>query len=224
LYNARPEYKFNPEDRQRLHSERGIVISNHPGILDMPIILKALKDQSGKVRRDTKLFIDATQSQHASDALGEQYVMPAVVNDFDKATAAMETAAEYVEKNNGLFVIFPTGGGDQTGGFKFQKGIVHLLARLKPETMVYTFFIDPVKFKAMVNAKRGVAASLHEVSPFPNLNAFRKLENLQVLEKYTQAGEWQPEMVYGPNRVNYLASAASLTKHYEEMYPEIKNA
>lgn len=216
LWNATPEFE-NTTNRERLQNESGVIISNHPGIFDIPIVLEALKDRNGKVRRDVKILVHEANYTALKSGLGEEYFIKLKTGEYTPAKQALDTGIENI-KNGGVFVIFPSGGKEQSGEeFKIYPGLAYVLERMQPQDMVYSFGINTSDFKIATQDKRrfmpsrGAVAGVSAIAGVPSANLLRPLNKIRVNESYSQAEDWQSVM---QDEKSLMLKAETLTKKY----------
>ena len=210
LWNIAPEYAQERagnalQMRQKLNTEAGIIISNHPGYMDVPAILNCI------TRDDIKIIVDEKGYVELRNIIGEKYLLPAV---HGPELRAVLNAVESHINSGGLFLIFPTGGGSD----EFQSGFVSILSRMSPDKMVYAFHVDPKAISEIESLSHGRQigiASATFVHPSTNINKLRRTKLFQVNECYTQAKEWQNLSASGVKRRD---KSALLTKHYRELF------
>ncbi len=219
-WNIRPEINIGDEDKKRLLKEKGVIISNHPGILDVPLILEALKDESGKVRRNVKIFINSENYPIFSEYLGKEYFLEAK-RDYPDAKAQLDIAIDFV-RDGGIFLIFPSGGNEQLNNdpLEFRSGFSYLVDKLDSDTMIFGFKINTddfrrLSFKGGGMLPRSVVAGMHMVKGTPNINMFRGKKRIRMEGKYSKAFEWK-EVVRGKNLM--VDKNQSHTQHYQEKF------
>jgi hypothetical protein len=207
IWNVAPSYGREQDEgfaemRAKLNSEAGIIISNHPGYMDVPAILNCI------AREDIKIMVDKEGYEILRKLIGDRYIVPA-----DKSVL-FEVEAHI--KDGGVFLIFPTG---ETGDrMDFRAGFTKLLESLQPDNMVYSFYINPQDVKTIESAyhgrSAGVASALY-LNPAVNINRLREAKAVNVDERYSTAKEWQ-EVYAGTQKMR--AKTALLTQHYKDIY------
>lgn len=177
------------ENREKLNSEAGVIIANHPGVFDTVAILSLLS-------RDDILFM-ADEVNHVKGTKIE--------NNFIKTPHGLSTIKEAFDRvrkhieQGGIFLIFPTAGSESYGGdFKFKSGFRNMLTdgTLKKDTMIYSFNIQgailqiPDKETEEYKNKR-LLYFAQQVIPNSqkNITAPAPLEII-LDERYTTAEEW----------------------------------
>lgn len=207
IWNVAPTYKQEGSEnfsamRNKLNSEAGIIISNHPGYMDVPAILNCIN------REDIKIMVDKEGYDILSKMVGKKYIVPA-----DKSV--LSEVAVHI-KNGGIFLIFPTG---ETGKrLDFRAGFTKLIENLEPDNMVYSFYVNPQDVMTVESAYHGrtagVASALY-LNPALNVNRLRETKAVRIDESFTTAREWQ-EAAQGSQRLK--EKTAFLTKHYKGIY------
>src|ERR1700690_2129093 len=185
LWNLRPEYQQQTREdfaeiRGRLNTEAGIIISNHPGVVDVPAIMGCLS------RQDIKIMVRKGEGyDQLRNLIGEKYIVPADKNVLDEVRSHIQ--------NGGVFIIFPSGG-DGGEDIQFRNGFTELLSQLDSKKMIYSFYIDQndVDEIGREYSARGIgAASAHYLGQGANINKLRETKVFRVNEQYSTAGEWQ---------------------------------
>ena len=182
------------EMRERLRTEPGVIIANHPGTFDVPIMLKAA------FRRDLLLWASEHGTKVADTLIGRDHILQ--VERTARGNLAQFRQIEKHIHGGGALMFYPTGGddgltfqGDGTTEFEFKHGFSALLRRvLRPTDMVYSFYIDPYDTMSIlgerVNRVVG-AASGFSLTELLNINRLKEKKKIQVREKYSTAAEWQ---------------------------------
>ncbi|MBI5733501.1 MAG: hypothetical protein HY973_00965 [Candidatus Kerfeldbacteria bacterium] len=179
------------EQRQKLQTEAGLIICNHPGYVEIPAILQALD------RRDVKIMINRHIYEEFCQQFGEQYFVPNAQTPRE-LVEIMNQAISHI-KNGGAFLLFPTGGEklDVYNGKdkpKFMGGFRNILSRLSADNMIYSFYVDPEQSYQMRRSKvptfAGIASEVISKGNF-NINQSRDQQIIKVDERYTQADFWQ---------------------------------
>lgn len=125
----------------------------------------------------------------------------------------MERGKNHIAEG-GLFLIFPSGADEilKHEPVHFKSGFRLFVAEINPETMVYSFYINPDVGKELPLAANARITPKNAVMIAPNLYV-RRQHNLEVRvnEEYTQAKEWQE----AANAVHGIhAQNEALTRHY----------
>lgn len=165
---SRPEFD---EMRQRLNTEGGIIISNHPGFVDTPSIVSALE------RTDIKIFSGQGGIDRFGELMGDKHLIRAG-KDIASVRNFLVNATKHVN-NGGLFLIYPSGLHDSR---EFRAGFHHLVERVNPESLVYMFKFNEQQSPVIYDA----------MNKFIKIGV-RPKENLviDVDEKLSRANEWQ---------------------------------
>jgi hypothetical protein len=190
-FKVQPEFLGDVSNRDKLRSEGGIVFSNHPGSLDIPIILNAMRDEQRKVRDDFLILMGGITYERFVKIFGDKHIVPA---DRRQSEEVFNKILQHIEQG-GLFIIFPTGTSEEHGDFEFENGLAYLLEKVKPETMVYHFAIN-------ANDEN----SVHQ---------FQKGGIIKVKEGHSQAQEWQKVMEGAKNR---FRKSQLLRKYFVDLY------
>ena len=207
IWNVAPAYQRERDDgfsemRNKLNSEAGIIISNHPGYMDVPAILRCI------ARDDIKIMVDKEGYEILRGLIGEKYIVPADRSVLSEVEAHI--------KNGGVFLIFPTG--EVGNNIAFRPGFTKLLESLQPDNMIYSFYINPQDVETIESAYHGrsvgVASALY-LNSSVNINRLRETKAVAVDEKYSTAQEWQ-EAYSGTQKLK--EKTALLTKHYKDIY------
>ncbi len=209
------------EQRKRLNTEAGVVISNHPsGYIDVPIILSSIH------REDFRAYVQENVYRGMLDACtrvfgekGQRLVSEKLIsNEKAHAKENFATALDHVQRG-GLLLIHPTGGRERfskTRELEFSPGFRLLLRNLPEEKMVYSFCVYPQdlaqNFENQIMAASRFAGSASEelISPKLNVNKLRRKVDVRVDEKYGTVREWK----------EHASNDIELTDHYWDTYAE----
>jgi len=208
---SQPDFE---ESRNKLNTEAGLIIANHPGYYDTFLILNALK------RKDVKIVVSAENYESFAPSIGEDLLIKAT-NEPSEAFAFIRSIKSHIE-SGGVVLIYPTGGVDRVNkenkDFTFENGFSVILKRcLKPNDMVYSFHIDENDIKPLVDEKisrmPGVisAISLH---PSLNVNKLKDEAVVKVDERYSTAEEWQKVL----EDADKETKNEMLSKHFTESF------
>lgn len=209
-------YKTTEEKRSRLNSEPGIVIANHPSSIDPCFIFPAIK------RADVLVMMQRKRFPFLEKFLGTENILPAPAG----AKEFKETLVKIKEHiaSGGLFILFPSGGKEMaTDEFHFQSGFAEILSEMKPEDMVYSFYIDP-KVGAKITSDLVGPPRNSEDAPLliaPELHVRPATEHLTVpvREEYSTAKEWQEIVSNEENgRAARIQRNDLFTQHYLEQF------
>jgi len=244
--NIKPLFEKENSDgyaqmRNKLNSESGIVIANHPGNFDLLCILAALD------RKDLKFMVSADVHKMWSNIFGEDVVVPAL-HMHETREEAGKVKREKNEKGNlsedeiqkrqkiahdnllifrsildhvrkgGLFIYFPTGGDDsrRTEEFQFENSFQFLVKKMKPTDIIYSFNISlGEKEQDKRDQVLRVAGSFSDASTGGKINVSRFTEQLilKIDEEYSQASEWQ-----GLSSGKKEEDSVTMTRHYLEKF------
>lgn len=174
------------ESREKLKRASGLVIANHPGGTDIQAVLSALE------RKDVYFMAAAKNVERMKDVIGEEHLLPAA-KDLGQLRGVMRRIEEIFAKG-GLVFLFPTGGADFNGGpFEFKSGFAYILGLLKPEQMVYAFYISPEDTKkAFSGTPSGPRLGSAMLAGKMGLRAAKeKWPTVRIDERYTTADVWQ---------------------------------
>lgn len=203
ICDIQPEYiqaKENPdkssEMRRKLQTESGVVISNHPGIIDILFILKAIGN-----RTDVKIFSAQQVAKMYGELFGQENAI--TIGDLDYE----EKMLSHI-KSGGLMIFMPTAGEERNSReIKFKRGFGNIFVqKLNPDCMVYNFYVNPKDIEEIIgettfknysepNPKRDTlfsrfnrvisdskeSAGLIHGEPAP----------VRVYERYSQIKDWQ---------------------------------
>lgn len=175
------------EMRNKLNSEAGILIANHPSALDPCFMFPAIK------RNDILMMTQRKRFKFFEKTLGAPYVVPAPENREDMLRI-IQHAKEHV-LSGGLFIIFPTGGEEMvTREVRFKKGVSAIIREIPDDAMVYGFLIDPMTGYSITDTLVGPPKEDESVIELaPQLHIRKPANNIvvPVNEFYSQAAEWK---------------------------------
>lgn len=207
--------KNNPEIncwRDKLNTQPGLVICNHPGYVEIPGILQNIHRQDFKAMVTAKLYESFTKS------FGEKYFIPAYKN-ITELRKALVDIKEHIEAG-GLFMIFPSGGDKEDGhDITFNHGFRSILGNLKSDDMVYAYNVNVEQAIELRNNKIknfvGLASDIltHE---FINPNGIGNPKVVEMDEIYTQAETWQS--IIRQSRSQGLKPELNLTEYYKKIF------
>lgn len=208
VYTAerRPEFT---DWRERLKTESGLVIANHPGGIDVPAILKALD------REDVYFFAARKNMERLADVIGEDHLLKATTDPGE--LRAIFRRVEAVLARGGLVFLFPTAGSDFNGGpIEFKSGFRYLIKSLRPEQMVYAFQIDTDDLRAAFpRPPSGLALGSGVLAKKMGFRAHGgPRPTVRIDERYTRAQEWQAALQERPD----LEPNTRLTQRYLELF------
>lgn len=200
LHNLNVEGQYLQSDnqefkqmRKKLNQEPGLIISNHPGYFDMPLVLSNIN------RDDLKIIVAENFYPSLTRRFG--------ADKFIKSTRELVRKSSAHIKNGGAILIFPTGGADivikrdQAQKTNFRSGFRHILNSVNPDSMVYSFYIDPQDDLTLLNrysSKKtiknlqiaGQALALWE----PDNIGSSKKSVIKVDENISRVQDWQKEI------------------------------
>lgn len=202
LAGRRPEFK---RMREALRTESGLVIANHPGVVDIPAVFQGLD------RKDVRILASEENANQARRILGSDAFLP-VSRDISRLRPVMEEAQNMMH-DGGIVFLFPSGGRAMSTGAEasFQSGFRYLLRDLQSDQMVYAFHIYPEDVQQMIprlsRAKLEAEMIARRVGiPFPNSS---ERHSIRIDEEYTRAGWWQDRLRgVEAQRANQLATDA----------------
>ncbi len=197
------------ESRHRLNTEPGVIICNHPGTGEIPIILSALR------REDLKIIVSDEQVyRHLPPDIAEKYFLSAK-KDYKTMRAFLKGAEEHI-RNGGIFLIFPK----LSRSVHFEKGFRSLLQKLRPDDMIYCFNVnssDAANFpKTLTDV--GLSSELY-LHPATSVNELRQPITMRTAEEYTKATDWQSAIADLPDSEE---ADIALTEKYEGMFASNK--
>jgi hypothetical protein len=194
--NIHPEYEAekNPERfqemRQKLNTEPGLAIANHPGYYDSAVILNTLE------RSDVKVVVSKEAYEKFTRILGPERLLRVGEGPREIVTL-LESIKDHIHAG-GLVVMYPTAGSDRADlidpKFEFRKGLAVLIEKhLRPSDMVYSFNINPDDIRSVVveDKARYLGASVAlATGSFIAPNKNKPPAQIRVDENYSQASEW----------------------------------
>ena len=202
--------------RNRLKTASGLVISNHPGYFDFPIIVASLGG-----RKDVKIFVAEKIHEEYSGLLGQEYFLKAT-KDPTENKKIFRKAQEHLAAG-GIILIFPTGTDEHLSNTHredtvlFQTGFGFLVKHfLKPPDMIYSFHVDENDIASIIDEKirRGWGAASDTIFPgMVNPNQFKETKIIKVNEVCTNASEWQ-ELIQRDS----LETNRQLTAHFKNQF------
>lgn len=204
-----PKFK---EWRDRLNTGRGIMISNHPSIIDGPLLSTVLTRPDIKIVVNNALY-EETKGMSINRLLVSALKEGKSLADRKKMWEEMKTHLKW----GGLLWIFPTGGVDMTTeDFHFAPGFSHLINELGDDDFVYSFHIDREDVAKNVNllsANSGVVADF-QFNEVLNMNRYRDTKYVTVDESVSDASVWKKLAAdAGKGKAN-----EALTDHYLDTF------
>lgn len=182
----RPDFA---EMRKSLNTKGGVMISNHPSILDAQLLLQALE------REDYKLVVTPELYERAKGTVLENIFIPAARESLSEMKKMVKTIQEHIAAG-GLVWIFPTGGaprGSDEEPRHFASGFNLILNELAPEDMVYLFHIDHASVRPVAGYLRiNVPFLSGEFLPrFMNVAKMHGPHTVQIDERCMTAAQWK---------------------------------
>lgn len=208
LAEQRPEFH---DWRERLRTESGLVIANHPGAIDIPAVLKALD------RKDVYFIAAERNIERMKGIIDEGHMLPAV-SDIGQLRAVLRRVGEVLDQG-GVVFLFPSGGIERLGKpFEFKGGFGHLLKSLKPEQMVYAFRIDPEDVQNIFpGALRGLQVATAMIAGKMGLKKPpSQWPTVRIDERYTTADMWQKSLQRVPG--SGATKNERLTQQYTALF------
>ena len=208
------------ELRQKLDTESGLIISNHPvGFVDVPIILSNIHREDFKAYVQNAVFEGIVSAfERNFGQTGKQIAMDKLIpNDPTKARENFKLALEHIS-DGGILLLHPTAGQDRhsTEQIEFQSGFRLFLKQLSPEQMVYSFCVNPF------DLKKNFGSSLATSSKFAGLSSEELVHKnfnpnrltspavINVDENYGTVAQWR----------EHAQSNAIATSHYWDIFKD----
>lgn len=192
ILHAKPEYlhRNDPDfelDRERLNSEPGLIISNHPGPGDCPAVLNAL------TRKDLK-FLVAEESIKGEklDTFMPADMLLGASKDFGKLRLIVPIMKKHI-LNGGALFLFPTGLVPNHGQAEFASLFAALVRDIPPESMVYAFSINETDIRKVTKKTTFAARTVSDFILPKALKPIAKLGEpsiVRVDERYTKVNQW----------------------------------
>jgi hypothetical protein len=213
--NVRPEFTKEGTSefkawRERLNTDGGIMISNHPGILDVPLLMQALN------RSDLKIVVNERFYNDTKEMPVHDLFIHAQKSGLSEVRGALREMDEHI-RNGGLLLIFPTGR-VTTDDVKveFASGLRHLISRLDDKDLVYSFHIDRETQSKAGNTLTLNSSILSDFIGFPELanNGNDEMRHIKIDEACSDASEWK-SIIQGSTKKD---ANKALTDHYLETF------
>ncbi len=198
----------NPEFllmRNRLNSKPGLVISNHPGYIDVPVVLQAIK------RKDIKAMVTEKRYDQLTELYGDHFI--AARHDMASARKAIDEIVSHIQ-GGGIFLLFPSGRDEMKYSDRgFQSGFRVLVERLIPQTMIYVFNVSSQDIQQMMHQEKNnplarlvrMRTGMHGAPRF----------SIRLDEAYTTCEEWQGAAASAKGS---FAKNQALTKQYYDLF------
>lgn len=217
MVNVRPVFTKEQDPcftewRHRLQHDKGVVISNHPSLLDMPLLMEAIQ------RSDLKIVVNMTLYQQTQQmALHDMYIPAAGADTPLSFQKLMITAMRDHLASNGLLFIFPTGGRElETDTLEFAHGFSHILDMLDDKDMVYSFHIDSESLNPVSNSIKVNSSILSDffLPELLNPAKMRETQEIYIDELCQNAGDWK--QIKSAQAKGDVSSA--LTSYYLDLF------
>jgi hypothetical protein len=194
--------------RRRLNTKPGVIICNHPGMSETPIILSVLE------REDLKVMISKEVYAALPEEVAQKYFFSA--NEDPKNMAIVFRGINDHIKNGGVLLIYPK----LRSSASFERGFRIILQKiLKPEDMIYCFNVNTTDTSNLASRHPWIGiGSEFFLHPITNINTLREPITIRTDEAYTQAGEWQKAIEGVPKN----EADKTLTLKYESMFASNK--
>ncbi len=190
MLNIKPDYTLeNSQEkhdfREKLNNEAGVIISNHPGYIDIPAVMRVIN------RSDIKIMIREEYVSDLQKMVGSNFFVPASKNT-KELLLVLKEVVDHINAG-GVFLIFPSGGSD-LNNIDFKKGFAYLLEKLSADKMVYSFYVNESDVSRVVGGcpsrHIGLASSVL-LSTDNNVNRLLPKEKFRIDEKYTTVDQWR---------------------------------
>lgn len=184
--------EFN-HSRELLTTKPGLVIANHPsGDIDSISVLSQIK------RRDLKIVAHRKRMGEFASFCPDLF-LPAVKSPHG-LLQVLRAVNEHIERG-GLALIFPTRGQKRKDKANrgFQSGFRSIVQRLRPDDMIYSFYINPSD-----------ASEALSQMPEGTLQRLDQPQEIKIEEAYSESAEWQAII----NSSTKDAVNEKLTKHF----------
>lgn len=232
------EYQFQQSDnneaqRKRLNTESGLIISNHPDFVDIPAILTTLSNESLSRFKVivAPLFLASFRKHFEATLGGREMFVSYTGKRRDEYGQLKDLILGHVQKNDGLFLIFPTGGKERHSGvFQFNNLFRDIVLELDNTKMIYNFCVEPNDVEEFVSrvGKIPLVGGLASL-PFlpPGLNVVKLLTRkkkscIHVDERYTQAEEWKGLITPNAQSTQIRKQHNQiLTNHYLDLFRRV---
>jgi len=193
-YNQDSQSNFQ-EQRHKLETQPGLIISNHPGGLDTLIMLDILKKRISE-KGDVKILVAGGELYDRLVSIFSEDIFINAEKGFANLRKIIGESVEHINAG-GLLMIYPTGGQEKT----FQSGFKSIFKRLPDNAMIYAVNIDE-----------------HDLAmASKNTNSGKKdVSRVRVDEIYTTVKEWGDEIA----GVNLHEQNDKLTEFYNSKFQE----
>ncbi len=215
LETKNPE-AFN-EYRQRLATEPGIIIANHPGFFDTPLILSTLK------RNDVKIIVSKSNFAQLAPIIGSDHLVE-VSDEPDKMWDVLNNVKTHIH-SGGVVLLYPTGGGDRVDkgeSFEFEGGFSVLVRKcLRPTDMVYSFWVHPEDIQPLIEetiSRNTGAASAFAFGDAINPNRFKQTADIKFDEVCDNAESWQRLITEQTPQMSRADRNKKLAEHFRGQF------
>lgn len=153
IWQVRPEFKIISGKREDLQSGPLIIFSNHPGNLDLSLILSSVN------RMDIKVLVNRFDVDLYRKFWGNEHFIPAETSP-KKLLSLFQHVKSYVSQG-GAFLIFPTKTDERkTGELRFHSGLQHIIESADLGWKVASIYIDTQQELAVLKNKHAKARAL----------------------------------------------------------------
>lgn len=202
--------------RERLRTEPGLVICNHPGHFDSYIVLSQID------RDDIKIVVSERNYKDVESQFGDVPLIKAT-SDRSEGRQFFASISEHIQ-SGGLVLFYPTGGIDHIGNkdasIEFQRGFGGILKYcLRPTDMVYSFYVEPGNVRLAATGTPGRLSTAASAIAVPHVEMIRALTTpvtIATHERYATAREWQSIA----KESNGLTREECLAKHFLSQFTE----
>ncbi len=204
--------------RQKLDTESGLIISNHPaGLIDVPIVLSNIHREDFKAYVQSAVYETIVAAfERSFGEKGRKIAMDKLIpNDPSKARETFKQALGHIS-DGGILLLHPTAGQDRhsTEQIEFQSGFRLFLKQLGPEQMVYSFCVNPFDLKknfgnSLATSSKFAGLSSEElVHKNFNPNRLTSPAVINVDENYGTVAQWR----------EHAQNNATATSHYWDIF------
>lgn len=213
MLNTEVRYQENPvgENRRKLNGRKGLIISNHPGLVDTPAILGALTRNIESI----KAVVSERIYERYSKIFGKNnFISAPSGHGLKEARELVNAINDHINYNNGVVLLYPSGEMDTKDSVNFKSGFRVVLDLLSDDTMVYCFNFREEEIRKIAGPISRMGLNSEAIG-FPiNINKLRDQFVLNVGEHYTEAGEWKA--ISANDRIS---ANKNLSEHYKGLFP-----
>ncbi|MCL5666883.1 MAG: hypothetical protein M1383_03875 [Patescibacteria group bacterium] len=203
--------------RGRLNNDPGLIIANHPG--PSPIDVVAVTAQIE--RKDVKVVLSSNAFEIFSHAIDPKILFPLPKDKRGAPPSFYKNyfgeILDYIKAGHAV-ALFPTGGAERKKEkFLFQRGFRSIVKRLRPDDMIYSFYLFGPDLPELREQQGRIKASLALQSVFNSelrLDPQKRRHDLVLKECYSTAKDWQGLIAGGKPE----DEMSLLTKHYLEQF------